>query len=89
MTGILGEIINYKRGFVENCKKIIPLNELERQAFECCQTRDFAGALKGEGCSLIAEIKTASPSKGIIRDDVNIIDVARLYTENQTINTKK
>ena len=82
MTGILGEIIDYKRFFVENCKKSIPLRELEALALETGNTRDFAGALSDEGCSLIAEIKTASPSRGIIRDDVKITDVARIYTDD-------
>ena len=82
MTGILGEIIDYKRSFVGKCKKRLPLRELEKIAFESCKTRDFAGALFREGCALIAEIKTASPSRGIIRDDVNVAGVSRLCTEN-------
>ncbi len=81
MTGILGEIIEYKRDFVESCKKLIPLHELKALAVESGNTRDFTGALSGKGCSLIAEIKTASPSRGIIRDNVKITDVARIYTE--------
>lgn len=82
MNGILGEIIEYKKEFVKNCKKKLPFRELEQMAPETGERRDFAGALKVNGCSLIAEIKTASPSKGIIRNDVNIGDVARIYSEN-------
>lgn len=82
MTGILGEIIEYKRDFVESCKKRISQHELEALAPESGNTRDFTGALSGEGCSLIAEIKTASPSKGIIRDNVSVTDVAGIYAEN-------
>ncbi len=82
MTGILGEILEYKKVFVEKCKKKLPLKELEHLAQESEDRRDFAGALSPKGCALIAEIKTASPSKGIIRDDVNIEDVARIYSEN-------
>lgn len=82
MNGILGEIIEYKRVFVEDCKKNLPLSELEKMVEKSDETRDFAGALSGNGCSLIAEIKTASPSKGIIRDDVNVEDVAKIYSDN-------
>lgn len=82
MTGILDEIIEYKREYVKRCKKILPLSELEQQAMESGKTRDFIDALSGEGCSLIAEIKTASPSKGIIRDDIQCEDAAQIYTEN-------
>ncbi|MFC1692928.1 indole-3-glycerol phosphate synthase TrpC [Candidatus Latescibacterota bacterium] len=82
MTGILGEIIEYKRDFVEECKRRLPLREIEMMAAESVIPRDFAGALSGKGCALIAEIKTASPSRGIIRDDVTSEDVARCYTEN-------
>ncbi|MHB9029445.1 MAG: indole-3-glycerol phosphate synthase TrpC [Candidatus Latescibacterota bacterium] len=85
MTGILAEIIEYKRAFVEESKNRMPLGELEHRALESPHTRDFAGALRQhgpDGCALIAEIKTASPSKGVIRDDVTVEEVARIYEEN-------
>ena len=82
MTGILAEIIDYKRAFVEECEKRLPLKELENRASDAGETRGFVRALSGGGCSLIAEIKTASPSKGLIRDDVSIEDVAKIYEEN-------
>jgi indole-3-glycerol phosphate synthase len=82
MTGILDEIVAYKREFVKNCKKRVSQSDLEKLAEDVSEPRSFAGALSGEGCSLIAEIKTASPSKGIIRNDVSIVDIARIYTAN-------
>ncbi len=82
MNGILGEIIEYKRIFVESCKNNLPLSELKKLAEKSGKTRDFAGALSGSGCSLIAEIKTASPSKGIIRDDIDVAAVAKIYSDN-------
>lgn len=82
VTGILAEIIDYKRAFVEDCKKRLPLKELESRVSNAGQTRGFARALSGGGCSLIAEIKTASPSRGLIRDDVSVEDVAKIYEEN-------
>ena len=85
MTGILGEIVAYKREFVAASKRHVPARELERRALASPDTRDFAGALRARsenGCALIAEIKTASPSKGLIRDDVTVEDVARVYEAN-------
>lgn len=82
MTGILGEIVEYKREFVEKCKKRLPLREVETLAYESGEPRDFYGALSGKGCALIAEIKTASPSRGIIRNNMNVTDIAKIYSEN-------
>jgi indole-3-glycerol phosphate synthase len=85
MTGILGEIIEYKKAFVAENRNRIPLRELENRALDSLHTRDFAGALRRhgpDGCALIAEIKTASPSKGVIRDNVTVEEVARIYEEN-------
>ncbi len=82
MNGILEEILQYKRVFVENSKKKLPLRELEHLVLTSDETRDFTGALSENGCSLIAEIKTASPSKGLISDDVDIEDIARIYSAN-------
>jgi len=82
MTGILKEIVEYKRAFVDECKQRIPRIDLEERIPDIPPPRGFADALSGGGCSLIAEIKTASPSKGLIRDDVNIADVARIYSDN-------
>ena len=82
MKGILEEILQYKRVFVENSKKKLPLRELEHLVLTSDETRDFTGALSENGCSLIAEIKTASPSKGLISDDVDIEDIARIYSAN-------
>ena len=81
MTGILKDIVEYKQRFVEECKRKIPLRELEQLAVESGDTRNFAEAVAARSCALIAEIKTASPSKGIIRDDVLVEDVARLYED--------
>jgi len=82
MNGILEEILQYKRVFVENAKKNLPLKELEHLVVTSDETRDFREALSGNVCSLIAEIKTASPSKGIIRDNVDVEDIARIYSAN-------
>ena len=82
MTGILAEIVAYKREFVAASKQSIPQLAIEDRAADAEAVRGFSDALAGEGCSLIAEVKTASPSKGIIRDDVDPFDVAKIYEAN-------
>ncbi|MBN1294474.1 MAG: indole-3-glycerol phosphate synthase TrpC [Candidatus Latescibacteria bacterium] len=82
MNGILGEIVEYKREFVKGSKQKLPLKELDSRISDTEQTRGFAQALQGDGCALIAEIKTASPSKGIIRDGVEIDEIAKIYEKN-------
>ena len=79
MTGILEKIVEYKRQYVGECKTQIPLRELESMVADAPTTRGFVHALAGSGCSLIAEIKTASPSRGVIRDNADIPGIARLY----------
>ena len=85
MTGILEEIIASKREYVADRRQKLPLRELERMVLETGPTRGFERALRERsrsGCALIAEIKTASPSKGMIRDDVDPAEIARIYECN-------
>ncbi len=79
---ILDEIAEYKRTFVAECQRRVPLEEIRRRAGEREPTRDFAGALRASGMSVIAEIKRQSPSKGVIRTVVEPVQVARIYETN-------
>lgn len=79
---ILDEIAEYKRTFVAQCKRRMPLEEIRRRAEKREPTRDFADALSASGMSVIAEIKRQSPSKGVIRTDVDPLEVARIYERN-------
>ncbi len=56
-----------------------PLAELKRLVQEQPPASDFAAALSGNGMRLIAEIKKASPSKGMIRDDFDPVQIAKIY----------
>ncbi|MFQ5562904.1 MAG: indole-3-glycerol phosphate synthase TrpC [Parvularculaceae bacterium] len=81
---ILDDIIAYKRDEVARTKANSPLGALEALAKEAGPTRAFADALarKAEtGFALIAEIKKASPSKGLIRADFDPPALARAYDE--------
>ena len=78
---ILDEIVDYKKEFVANAKSTVPLSELQEKLEEAEAPRDFRGALRKEGIRLIAEVKKASPSKGVMLKDLDPIGLASLYEQ--------
>lgn len=83
-TSILNKIKNYKLKEIKKSKKILTLTELEEKARLSEHTRGFVKALsvKNSGMyKIIAEIKKASPSKGLIRDQFNVEVIAQEYTK--------
>ena len=83
MPDILQNICNVKRGEVRDRKNIISMSEMISRAKDGLAVRDFTAALKArqrEGkYGLIAEIKKASPSKGVIRSNFNPTAIAKAY----------
>jgi indole-3-glycerol phosphate synthase len=78
----LDRIVETKRKEVAMARQAVPLDRLAEQARSADQARDFFGALAGpalHGVHLIAEIKKASPSAGLIRADFDPPAIARLY----------
>jgi indole-3-glycerol phosphate synthase len=79
-VSILDEIVVSKQHEVEAARKRMPLEELEAQAAQAPPVRDFRAAIAGPGpIQLIAEVKKASPSAGVIRADFDPITIARTY----------
>jgi indole-3-glycerol phosphate synthase len=76
---ILDEICAYKREVVERAKTEVILDDLVDQIESIRHPRDFHAALRKEGMSLIAEVKMASPSKGVMLEGVKPIELASLY----------
>ena len=79
---ILEKIVADSRAELEARKKSLPLDELKNTALAQRVPRDFAAALRGDGIQLIAEVKKASPSRGVIRHDFNPVEIAHIYAGN-------
>lgn len=83
MSDVLGKICDIKRADVARRKVAMPLAELEKATSQAPPPRGFIGAIErtvADGrFALIAEIKKASPSKGLIRADFDPPALARAY----------
>ena len=83
MSDILKKICDVKVQEVAAAKKAIPLTEMRRDAESRVSTRDFVGAIRAKiakgQAGVIAEVKKASPSKGVIRADFDPADIAQSY----------
>lgn len=78
-SGILERIVSWKREEVANRKKSCPPEVVQAEATAAPPPRDFAAALRAPGISLIAEIKRASPSKGVLCPHLDAPALARRY----------
>src|SRR5215217_932442 len=85
MSDVLARIEAYKRLEIAAAKARIAPREIERRAREAPPPRGFAAAIErhlaADRPALIAEIKKASPSKGLIRVDFDLPALARAYAE--------
>lgn len=80
---ILDEIVAKRRLQLEREKAALSLEHIKAQALGRTEPiRDFAAALRGERLSVIAEVKKASPSKGLICADFHPVEIAKAYEAN-------
>jgi indole-3-glycerol phosphate synthase len=81
ITSILENIVNDKKLEVEQKKRLLPLSALKERIAQY-KPIDFAAALTGSDVSLIAEVKKASPSKGVLCEDYDPVKLAVTYARN-------
>ncbi|OUL36429.1 indole-3-glycerol phosphate synthase [Nostoc sp. T09] len=82
-NNILEEIVWQKEIEVDQMRERVPLRELQKQALTAPPTRDFVGALRQGKTkpALIAEVKKASPSKGVLRENFDPTAIALSYQQ--------
>ncbi len=78
---MLDEIIAQKKEEVKQRKKILPLAHLKKRVAQQKPPLDFTLALKGKYMRLIAEVKQASPSRGILCPNFNPTELATTYAQ--------
>lgn len=85
MSDILQQIVAVKRAEVAAAMKRTPLAAMREDAESRVLTRDFVGALRAKidagAAAVIAEVKKASPSRGVLREDFIAADIAQSYAE--------
>jgi indole-3-glycerol phosphate synthase len=78
---LLDSIIIHKRKKLAGWKETVPQADLEQAAIQQAPPLDFAAALRQPGVSLIAEVKRASPSRGLLRPELDPGQLAVAYAE--------
>jgi indole-3-glycerol phosphate synthase len=78
---LLDSIIVHKRKELVAWKAAVPQARLEEMAIQQASSLDFAAALRQPGVSLIAEVKRASPSRGLLRPELDPGQLAVTYVE--------
>jgi indole-3-glycerol phosphate synthase len=83
MSDILQKIIAVKHEEIATARAKKSLSEIKTDALSRVLTRDFEGAIRAKlsqgQAAVIAEIKKASPSKGVLRDEFMVADIAQSY----------
>ncbi len=82
MPSILDEIVAAKRVELAEAKRAAPLADVQRLALEQPRPLSLSGALTGDGIRLIAEVKKASPSRGLLSPDFDPVRLASTYVAN-------
>ena len=82
MAEILAVIAEHVRQQVERRRRETPVSKLRERRLFSAPVRGFAAALAGNSRRIIAEVKKASPSKGLIREDFDPVAIAKDYADH-------
>lgn len=83
MGTILDEIVAYKRDFVAAQMQRVSFDEMAEKAGDApVPPCFFEGLVDSDDIAVIAEVKKASPSKGVIRADFDPVAIAKIYADN-------
>ena len=74
---VLDRILDARRAAVDHRKKVLPETALKYGVKAAPPVRDFAAALSRDAINVIAELKPASPSRGVLRDPFDAVSLAR------------
>jgi indole-3-glycerol phosphate synthase len=80
---ILHDIVADKKVELAESIRRVPLADMISLAEHIAHPADFAKAISGSRVKIIAEIKKASPSRGIIRSNFNAVEIAGIYARNK------
>lgn len=78
----LNKIIEEKKREIKSSKSSASLKELRKRAAGMAENREFKKSLTNDSINIIAEIKKASPLKGVLREDFNPVEIAKIYQDN-------
>jgi len=84
----LDRIVIHKQEELEYRKRGVSFSDLKERAHDSIPRRDFLQALKQQGrnsTSIIAELKKASPSQGVIRNDFDPVTIGKIYHEEGAV----
>ena len=78
---ILDEICEHKRSEIACAMSRAPLRDVMERAKDAPPARDFRHAIRREHVGLIAEVKRASPSRGVLAEGMEPVEIAAIYEE--------
>src|SRR4249920_571815 len=74
---VLGRILEARRAEVDHRKRVLPETALKYGVKAATPPRDFSAALCRDGLNILAELKPASPSRGVLREPFEPVGLAQ------------
>jgi indole-3-glycerol phosphate synthase len=76
---VLDRILDARRASIDHRKRVLPEAVLKMSVKKAAPVRDFGAAITRGGVNVIAELKKASPSRGVLREDFRVEDLAQSF----------